>query len=169
MSETAQSPGLARLLMRLATLLAYGGGVVVSAVGIMSAVSIVGRSVVGRPIVGDFELVEIGTAIAGSLFLPYCQATAGHIAVDVFTRRASVRTVDWLDRFGALLMAAMFLVVGWRTVVGAMSLRSSGETSMLMSFPLWLGYAGAVPGVIVAGIVALAQSAGVRLAGMRHE
>jgi hypothetical protein len=40
---------------------------------------------------------------------------------------------------------------------------------MLMSFPLWLGYAGAVPGVIVAGIIALAQSAGVRLAGMRHE
>src|SRR4051812_3992365 len=123
MSGPASISPLARPLMRLSVLLAYCGGAVVSVIGIMSAVSIIGRSIAGRPITGDFELVEIGTAIAGSLFLPYCQATAGHIVVDVFTRRASARTTDWLDRFGALLMAVMFLVVGWRTITGAVGLR----------------------------------------------
>jgi TRAP-type C4-dicarboxylate transport system permease small subunit len=169
MSDVAHSSALARPFMRLATLLAYCGGAVVSIIGIMSAVSIIGRSVLGRPIVGDFELVEIGTAVAGSLFLPYCQATGGHIVVDVFTQRASRRTQDWLDRLGTLLMAVMFLVVGWRTVIGVLGARGTGETSMLMGFPLWLGYAGTVPGIVVAGIIALAQSAGLRMTDARHE
>ncbi len=153
------------LLNTLARALAYLGGTVVAAIGIMSAVSIIGRSALGRPILGDFELVEIGTAIAGTLFLPYCQATGGHIAVDVFTLRASRRTVERLDRFGCLLMAIMFIAVGWRAIYGSIGLRHNGETSMLLGFPLWIGYAGIVPGTLVAGIIALAQSFGIRLAG----
>ena len=153
------------ILNYLARALAYLGGTVVAAIGIMSAVSIIGRSALGRPILGDFELVEIGTAIAGTLFLPYCQATGGHIAVDVFTLRASRRTVERLDRFGCLLMAIMFIAVGWRAIYGSIGLRHNGETSMLLGFPLWIGYAGIVPGTLVAGIIALAQSFGIRLAG----
>jgi TRAP-type C4-dicarboxylate transport system permease small subunit len=147
-------------LNRLATVLAYCGGIVVAGVGVMSAVSIIGRSALSRPITGDFELVEIGIAVAGSLFLPYCQATSGHIVVDFFTLRASERTRTWLDRLGALLMACMFLVVAWRTTVGSLDLYRNSESSMLMRFPIWLGYALAVPGVTVAGIIALVQSLG---------
>ena len=51
------------------------GGAVIAGVGLMSAASIVGRTLVRRPILGDFELVEIGTAVAGALFLPYCQVS----------------------------------------------------------------------------------------------
>src|SRR5262252_2342638 len=155
---------LGALLDRLAVLLAYGGGLIVAAVGIMSVISIVGRSALRRPIIGDFELVEIGTAIAGTLFLPYCQATYGHIAVDLFTLRASERMRDWLDRFGSLLMAIMFLAVGWRAAVGSIEMRHNGETSMLVGFPIWLGYVGMLPGVFAAALVALAQSCGIKVA-----
>ena len=151
-------------LNRLAIALAYCGGVVVALIGIMSAVSIIGRTMIGRPIIGDFELVEIGTAIAGSLFLAYCQATYGHIAVDFFTLKASERTRDALDRFGALLMAVMYFAVGWRTFVGVFDIWRSGETSMLMGVPTWIGYAGMLPGVFAAGVVALAQALGVSVA-----
>ena len=44
----------------------------VGGVGLMSAASIVGRTTLSRPILGDYELVEMGIAVAGSLFLPYC-------------------------------------------------------------------------------------------------
>lgn len=144
--------------------MAYLGGAVVSAVGLMSAVSIIGRSVVGKPITGDFELVEVGIAVAGSLFLPYCQAVSGHIAVDFFTLKAGPRTVRLLDQFGALLMAAMLLIVGWRTAVAAADISRSGETTMLLGFPTWIGYACAVPGVIVAGVIALVQAFGLQVA-----
>jgi hypothetical protein len=34
---------------------------------------------------------------------------------------------------------------------------------MLMRVPIWLGYAGILPGVFVAGLVAFAQSLGVKV------
>jgi TRAP-type C4-dicarboxylate transport system permease small subunit len=151
---------LGHAISSIAVFCAYLGGVIVSAIGIMSVISIVGRTTMGHPIQGDFELVEIGTAVAGSLFLPYCQASGGHIVVDFFTLRAGAATRRWLDRFGCLLMAAMFLAVGWRAIYGAIGLYSTGETSMLMSIPTWLGYAGVVPGTLVAGLIALAQALG---------
>ena len=157
-----EHPGPGVLLHRLASALAYAGGAVIAGVGLMSAASILGRATLGRPILGDFELVEIGTAVAGSLFLPYCQANGGHIIVDFFTLRARERTVRALDRLSAVLMAAMFLVVAWRTVVGSVDIARSGETSMLMRVPIWIGYAAMVPGVVAAGAVALAQGLGVR-------
>lgn len=150
-------------LNHLGIALAYCGGIIVAGIGVMSAVSIIGRSALSRPITGDFELVEIGTAVAGTLFLPYCQATGGNIVVDLFTLRASERTRDWLDRFGSLLMAVMFLAVGWRAAAGSIDLYRTGESSMLMRFPVWLGYAGILPGVFAAGIIALAQSFGIKV------
>lgn len=160
----ARGARLAAVLNRVGVLFAYGGGLVVAGVGVMSAVSIIGRSAMARPITGDFELVEIGVAVAGSLFLPYCQATSGHIVVDFFTLRAGERTRAGLDRFGALLMAAMFLVIAWRVGVGTLDLYRNGESSMLIRFPTWLGYALTLPGLLVAGLIALAQSLGVEVA-----
>lgn len=144
----------------LAAKMAYLGGVIVAAIGLMSAVSIIGRSAISRPITGDFELVEIGTAVAGSLFLPYCQARQGHIVVDFFTLGASERVKTWLDRVGCLLMAITFLAIGWRTVIGCIDISRSGETSMLLGFPIWIGYAAAAPGIIFAGLTALFQAFG---------
>jgi TRAP-type C4-dicarboxylate transport system permease small subunit len=168
MRGSSAAPGqagrLGQFLRGLSIILAYLGGAVVSAVGIMSTVSIIGRSVIGRPVTGDFELVEIGIAIAGSLFLPYCQATSGHIAVDFFTLRASRRTIHFLDQFGALLMAITLLAVGWRTAVASIDIARNGETSMLLGVPTWIGYAATVPGVMVAGIIALLQSFGLVIA-----
>jgi TRAP-type C4-dicarboxylate transport system permease small subunit len=149
----------------LSIVFAYAGGAMVAAVGIMSAISIVGRSALGRPIIGDFELVEFGTAIAGALFLPYCQTSYGHIVVDVFTLKMPARGRNWLDRFGSLLMAVMFFAVGWRTITGMFEMYSNHETTMLMGVPVWIGYAGMVPGVFLAGLLALAQSAGLVIGG----
>ena len=171
MAETPQAAAklspLARTLHVIAVYFAYLGGAVIAGVGLMSAVSIVGRSLLGRAIQGDFELVEIGIAVAGSLFLPYCQATRGHIIVDFFTLSANPRSIWNLDRIGSFLMAVMFLAVGWRTLVGAFDIARSGETSMLMSVPIWIGYACMVPGVLFAGLIATAQSIGIETAERR--
>ena len=163
MAKRAHAPlaAIASLMRGGAIAMAYLGGAVVAALGLMSAVSIIGRSALGQPIAGDFELVEIGIAVAGSLFLPYCQAMRGHIVVDFFTLRARQDTIRWLDRAGAFLLAAMMLAIGWRSVIAALDQFRSGEVSMVLGFPGWMGYAAAVPGVIMAGIVALAQGFGV--------
>jgi TRAP-type C4-dicarboxylate transport system permease small subunit len=121
----------------------------------MSVASIVGRNLFGKPVPGDFELVQIGCAICVAAFLPWCQMQGGNIIVDFFTVRASARTRAWLDMFGALLLAVVMLLVAWRTGVGALAVKASGETSMIMGFPSWIGYAFMAPGFALTALAAL--------------
>lgn len=120
--------------------LALAGGVIFAVLVLMSALSIIGRFA-GRPIQGDFELVQLGCAVAISFCLPYCQWRRGHIIVDFFTVRTSTRTRAALDAFGALLLALIMALVAWRTGAGALAIKASNETSMIMGVPVWYAYA----------------------------
>lgn len=133
-------------LGRICRWFAVVGGLVLVAMTLMSVASIAGRSMFGKPVPGDFELIQIGSAICVAAFLPWCQMHGGNIIVDFFTARAGTRTQAWLDVFGALLLAAVMLLVAWRTGAGALAVKDSGETSMIMGFPSWIGYAFMAPG-----------------------
>jgi len=144
-----------RLLERACRWSAVIGGAVLVAMALMSVASVAGRSLLGKPVPGDFELVQIGTAICVASFLPWCQMQRGNIIVDFFTTRTSLRTQAWLDVFGALLLAVAMLLVAWRTGVGALAVMASGETSMIMGFPSWIGYAFMVPGFALTALAAV--------------
>lgn len=144
-----------RWLGRVCRWFAVIGGVVLVAMTLMSVASIVGRSLFGKPIPGDFELIQIGCAICVAAFLPWCQMRGGNIIVDFFTVRTGARTQAWLDAFGAVLLSAVMLLVAWRTGVGALTVKAAGETSMIMGFPSWIGYAFMVPGFALTAIVGL--------------
>ena len=131
------------------------GGLVLVAMTLMSVASIAGRSLLGKPVPGDFELIQIGCAICVAAFLPWCQMQGGNIIVDFFTMRAGARMQARMDAFGALLLAAVMLLVAWRTGVGALAVKASGETSMIMGFPSWIGYAFMVPGFALTAVVGL--------------
>lgn len=159
--KRGDNPGfLHGVMYSLAVWLAYAGGAVVAAIGLMSAVHIIGLWLFSSPIRGDFELVEFGIAIAGTMFLPYCQVMRGHIVVDFFTQRASPRTIAALDTFGSLIMAVTLLLIGWRTAIAILSVYRSGETTTLRELPLWIAYFAMTPGILIAGFIALAQAMG---------
>jgi len=120
----------------------------------MSAASIIGRFA-GRPIQGDFELVQLGCAVAISFCLPYCQLRRGHIIVDFFTVRASERTRGALDTVGALLLALVMALVAWRTGAGALAMKASNETSMIMGVPVWYAYALMTPAFVLTAAAGL--------------
>ena len=143
MAEQTRAPAagpLARALENACKLLALAGGSILAALALMCVVSIGGR-LVGRPIQGDFELVQFGCAVAIAFFLPYCQLTRGNIIVDFFTVRAKARTQATLDALGAVLLALVMALVAWRSGAGTVSMKASGETSMIMGLPLWYAYA----------------------------
>jgi TRAP-type C4-dicarboxylate transport system permease small subunit len=160
---------VAAALRQASIIFAYIGGAIVAMIGTMSTISIIGRGVFVRPITGDFELVEFGTAVAGAMFLPYCQATFGHISVDLFTIKASQRTRDRLDQFGCLLMGVMYALLVWRTGTGTFDIFRSHETTMLMGLPIWIGYMLMIPGLFLAAAIAFVQTAGISVAGRTHE
>ena len=76
-------------IFRSATWSAIVGGVVLCAITLMSVASITGRALIGvglGPVPGDFEMVEVGTALAVFFFLPWCYLKGGHATVDLFYR-----------------------------------------------------------------------------------
>lgn len=154
--ETARPEGPGgRLLDTLCRLFAVGSGIVLILMAAMSLASIVGRTFFDRPIIGDYELVQVMSAIAISMALPFCQMAKGHVIVDFFTARCPKRVNRTLDLIAALLLAGAGFVVSWRVAVGMLDLRANGDASMLLGVPTWIAYAPMVPSFFLLGCAAL--------------
>ena len=146
------------LLRRIAATFAVAGSAAAFAAALMVVTSITLRALTTRPIQGDVEMTQFAVALAISLALPWCQLRGANIIVDFFTQRLPVRHVRWLDGLGALLMAAMCALLAWRTSIGALSVYEAGETSMILSLPMWWVYASLAPGLALAALVAVMQA-----------
>ena len=140
-----------RALEALAKLCAILAGVLLTAITLMTCVSLVGRNTTGWTLVGDFELTGVATGAAIALFMPWCQVRRGNIIVDFFTAKASERTNARLDRFGALL--------AWRTAVGGWSAWGNHSESQILGVPSWIVYAAMVPPFVLTTLIALWQAA----------
>ena len=147
---------LDRQIERLAFWTAMLGGAALVAALLLTVVSIVGRSLIFAglgPIPGDFELVEAGTAFAVMTFLPICQFHRGHVTVDLFLSRAGRRPNAAIDLIANLLMTGAAAVLTWRLYLGMLDKRSYSETTFILQFPVWWGYAAALIGGVVFTLV----------------
>ena len=139
---------------QLLTLLSGGfavfGGLVLIGLILMTVISVIGRSLFNTPIPGDFELVEIGCAVAVFSFLPYCQLIRGNVVVDFFTARTPPRPKALLDMMGNLLYTGISALLTWRLALGGMDLKRYNESSMVLQVPIWWGF---IPVVVGAGLL----------------
>lgn len=137
-----------------ATLAALGGAIFIIE-SVMSVVSIIGRSLFKMPVPGDYELVQMMSAMGIAMCLPYCQLRKGHVFVDFFTLWAPAGLKRVLDAIAALLLAASSFFLAWRVWDGMLEMREYGETSMVIALPVWWGYIPVVPSFVLLGIAAL--------------
>jgi TRAP-type C4-dicarboxylate transport system permease small subunit len=157
----------------LARALALAGGAVLLGVIGVTCASILGRQVAGvlngtllqanapelaqallaigiGPVVGDYELVELGMAVAIFCFLPYCHLTMGHARVDLFLSRRDSAAPRLLAAMTEALFAIALTLIAWRLAVGTLGRVGSGQTSYLLQVPLWFPYALAVAAACIA-------------------
>jgi TRAP-type C4-dicarboxylate transport system permease small subunit len=144
---------LRRTIELLAKAFAFAGGAVMVAMLGMSVASIASRTFAGRPIQGDFELVQFGCAIGIAAFLPWCQYRRGNIIVDFFTTGLPKRWQGVLDGVGALLLAVVMALIAWRAALGAEAVWASGERAMISRVPQWIAYAAIVPSLALTSLV----------------
>lgn len=144
-----------RLLFHLCRGVALAGGAVLVAMSVMSAGSILSRWISGRPLLGDFELVQLGCAVSVSAFLPWCQMRRGHVLVDFFTAGLGRRARGVLDGIGAALLAAAAALLTWRIALGTVSLRQAAESTMLLGVPVWYAYALMLPSFALLSLAGL--------------
>ncbi|HZH05587.1 MAG TPA: TRAP transporter small permease [Lautropia sp.] len=153
--EIGRDSAFGRALDRAARVFALLGGAVFTLLTLLSLYSVGMRNLAGSPIMGDWELVQIGCAVAIAACFPMCQMRGGHIIVDFFTQGVGRVTRKRLDGVGALVLAVMMALLAWRTAAGAVDAKANNETSMIMELPTWLGYALMVPSFGLASIAAL--------------
>lgn len=164
-----------RALSYPARWLACFGGLVLTTIALLTVVSIIGRALTGyglAPIRGDFELVEIGSAVAVFCFLPWCQLNRGHVRVDILTRVLPARLNALLEVIGDIAITLIAMVVTWRLWMGmgervtwfSQPVRDalgfgfkpfSPESTFILGWPTWYGYAAGVVGCVLFTIVAL--------------
>ena len=147
-----------RLLGAACKLFAIGAGLVLTGMALMSLASIVGRTFLESPIIGDYELVQSMCAVAVSLSLPYTHWIKGHVIVDFFTLHAPKRLNAVLDCVAHLTLAIMAALVCWRLWVGLWQLKEAMDASMLLSIPTWWTYTPMVASFGLLSIVALYAS-----------
>lgn len=140
-----------RLLEGLARLSAVIGGLVLTFAMVVTVISIFGRALVQLghivpwlgwlgPVPGDFEIVEIGAAVAVAAFLPICQLRSGHVIVDLLFSKSSERTLAVFSLVGNLLFAIVGAAITWRLYLGALSKFRYQESSMILQIQLGWGY-----------------------------
>lgn len=141
------------------------GGTVLVAMACMTVVSVVGRAFFAHPILGDVELVQLGSAVVVASFMPYTQFKRVNIMVDFFTNHATSEHKRAMDCLGNALYTLMMALVLWRVAVGGIDMRESAESSMLMNLPLWWPYALMVPGLSLCVLIGLVQTKDLLLTG----
>jgi TRAP-type C4-dicarboxylate transport system permease small subunit len=128
---------LERVAFALSRAWAVLGGIVLMAVMLMTVASVLMRAALGSPITGDFELVEMGTAISAFAFLPYCHQAGGNVVVDVFTTRAPERIKSGLAGLSSLVLLAIALVLVWRMAEGGYDFYRYQEVTTNLGIPRW--------------------------------
>jgi TRAP-type C4-dicarboxylate transport system permease small subunit len=135
--------------------LALVGGVFLLVATGITLLSVIGRYGFGRPVPGDYELVEITCAVAVFLFFPYTQAAGGNITAEFFTSGLSRRSRRVLDVGNDIVFTLVAVLLTWRLGVGFLDKYSSGETTILIHIPLWWAYGVAVFSMLLLSIVCL--------------
>jgi len=171
-AEAAQAR-TGRAIEALARALAYAGGALLVLIALLTVASITGRALIFAglgPIRGDFELVEIGCAIAVFYFLPWCQLRRGHVTVDILIDRFPERARAAFGLIGDIAVFVAASIIAWRLYLGfaekfpygpaplreALSMGSKpffAETTYELQLPVWVPYGLALIGAAVFALV----------------
>ncbi len=132
------------IIYGLSRALSWLGAAVLAVLALISVLSIGGRALSGlglRPVPGDFELVQAGTALAVFCFLPWAHLKRGHATVDLCWHHFPSALQRLLTVLADALMLLVWLLLVWRMGVATLDYRSNGELSFILQLPVWWGYA----------------------------
>lgn len=110
-----------RIMEFLSRWMAYSGGAVLVGIALTTVISIIGRALSGyglSPVKGDFEIVEMGCAVAVFAFMPWCQFKRGHVTVDIFITRLPERIQALLGFIGDVMLTGAAFIIMWRLWLG---------------------------------------------------
>lgn len=139
------------------------GGLLATALAIMSALSAVSNLVVHRPFPADYELVKHVVAVVIFMFLPYCQLVGANVTVDIFTERMSEGRKAAMAFFSALFAVAFSALLLRQMWLGLLSYMRFPEMTPVLHLPLWTAF----PPILVSIALLLATAIVTAIDGWR--
>jgi TRAP-type C4-dicarboxylate transport system permease small subunit len=161
--------GLAGAVARAVNAWALAGGAVLLGVIAVNVASVLG-AMFWRPFPGDFELTEIGVAVAVFSFLPYCQLTDANVTADIFTARAGPRVLAALKALASLVAFGFAAILVWRMYAGMLDQRLYNSTTAILQVPIWWAFLPILVSlVLLVAASALSFAEGARALGRRED
>jgi TRAP-type C4-dicarboxylate transport system permease small subunit len=145
----------------VAKLCCWAASVPLAAMMLLTVADVVGRSFLGRPIHGTYELIELLLTCTFFFALPAVFLRDGHVLVDVIDTRLP-RAVPWLKRFALVLAAVMLGIIAWRSWLFARNALEFGDVTSDLSLPLILYWIPLLAGIGGAAVAAIAMAVGRR-------
>ncbi|ETX13036.1 C4-dicarboxylate ABC transporter [Roseivivax halodurans JCM 10272] len=160
--EAQTRSGAAAAVAQAVTAWALLGGVVLLGIVVINVLSVAG-GIVGTTFPGDFELTEMGIAIAVFAFLPYCQLMDANVTADIFTSGLPERRVAALRALAALIAMAFAAILLWRMYLGMLDQKTYNYMTTILQVPVWWAFVPILVSLallIAASIISLAENAG---------
>lgn len=130
------------------------GGVVLLGVVLINMISVIG-GIFWVPFPGDFEITEMGVAIAVFSFLPYCQLTGANVSADLFTARASPRMIGVFSALASAVALLFALLLTWRMFLGMLDQQTYNYTTAILQLPIWMAYIPALISLVLLAVAAV--------------
>ena len=118
---------------------ALAGGGVLGALVAVNVWAVLG-GFIGLPFAGDFELTEMGVAIAAFMFLPYCQLADQNVTADIFTSKLSAAVQRRFAAIGSVLALGFAALLLWRMYLGMLDQKSYSLATTILQIPVWWAY-----------------------------
>ena len=129
-----------------------GGLILLSVVSLNIGFIIGGIMLIHVP--GDFELTQIGVAVAVFCFLPYCQLHKHNVTADIFTFWANNKTILLLRIGGAVIALLFSILLLWRMTDGMLDQKKYDYTTAILQIPVWTAF---IPILISLWLLAMAS------------
>jgi len=156
MGMSDQNYSLPPLISGAVDALALIGGCVLVAVVLINVLA-TGMNAVGIGFAGDFELTEMGVAVAAFCFLPLCQRDGAHVAADIFTQKLARQARDFLQHVATFISLMIALLLLWRMSFGLMDQWRYGYQTAILQLPHWAAFVPILLSLLLWSGVALLQ------------
>ncbi|MEM1266622.1 MAG: TRAP transporter small permease [Pseudomonadota bacterium] len=146
--------GIAGAVAAVVLIWALLGGALLLLLVALNVASVLG-GVLWRPFPGDFELTEMGVAVAAFSFLPFAQLTGQNVTADIFTSRAGPRMVALMSTLAAAVATLFAGLLLWRMSLGLLDQRTYGTTTTILQLPIWWAFAPILISLVLLAIASL--------------
>ncbi len=103
----------------------------------ITGIDVFGRYVLGKPLIGAFELSELCMATIVFLGWGFTQSEKFHIEIDVVYNKMPELTKKILNVLMPILGLALFFFMGWQSIIFIKDSMALHETTDMLGLPVW--------------------------------